>query len=195
MSESELERLRQRLTDEWVAAAQMQMERFFSDLDEESDRGMVLSAAAYFDKVMTDCLALYLKDAKQSSELLGSSRELGTYSARSKLCFALRIISASEFRALSLLGRIRNDFAHKVLVSLEDPSIRDKLFSFGEVVLGDTTDVWEKTQQNRERQLFSIATFCLNELLWLRPYDVSLHVQSYPELIPYHLDHFTKSDP
>lgn len=185
----------ERITDEWATIAQSQMERFFSDLDAESDRGMVLSAAAYFDKVMTECLALYLKDAKQSSELLGNAREIGSYSARSKLCFSLRIISASEYRALRILGRIRNDFAHNVLVSLEDPSISDKLMMFGEAVLGDTVEIWEKTKQESEREIFGMATFCLNELLWLRPYDVALHVQEYPALIPYHLDHVTRSAP
>lgn len=181
------------LSEERAKSAQAEMDRFFADLDEESDRGMVLSAAAYFDKVLSDCVSCYLKPSKQTDELLSSTREIGTFSGRNKLCFALRIFNETEYRALRLLGQIRNDFAHKVLVSLDDPSISDKILEFGKTVLAENERVWPGLKVGPKREVFSFTTFCLNDRIWLRPYDIGLHVEEYPDIIPFHSDSYIGS--
>ena len=181
-------------TEENAQKAQAEMERFWHDLDEESDRGMVLSAVAYFEKLLGDCLASYLKDIGPTRELRSSSRELGTFSARNKFCLALRIITDQEYQTLKIMASIRNDFAHKVLTHFADPSVSDKTLEMARILLEDNQLVWAKLKTDSPRKKFSFATFCLNDLLWLRPYDVSLHVENYPNLVPEHTYELTKTE-
>ena len=175
-------------SDEYVKQAQAEMERFWDDLDNESDRGMVLSAGAYFEKVLEDCLSAYLNKSKEATELLGSNRELGTFSSRNKLCVALRILSHEEAHALKLLARIRNEFAHLVLVTFKEDAVGDRVHEFSRSVVGEESPTWQRVKDMPLREMFSFCLFLLNDRLWLRPYDVHLHTESYPELIPHHVD-------
>ena len=180
-------RNREILSEHRATQAQTELERFWEDLDGESDRGMVLSVGAYFDTILEDCLAAYFQTSSEANELLSNSRELGTFSARNKMCFALRIISNGEYKSLKLLSAIRNDFAHQLLVSFDQLSISDKTFEFGASMPWEGSNVWVELKEKSRREIFSFTAFCLSDYLWLRPYDVALHVESYEDLIPDHV--------
>ena len=175
-------------SDEHAKKAQAEMERFWEDLDNESDRGMVLSAGAYFEKFLADCLSSYLNKSKEASDLLSSSRELGSFSSRNKMCVALRILAPEEAHALKLLSQVRNEFAHRVLVAFEEGSVGDRVREFSRSALGEGSPTWQDVKEMPLRKMFSFSLFCLSDRLWLRPYDVHWHTENYADLIPYHMD-------
>jgi len=87
---------------------------FRKSLTAESDRGCVLMAAAYID-VQLDILLrkIFVADENVAEALLGTSKPLGTFSARIDVAFLLALLSESERRDLHLIRKIRNDFAHE----------------------------------------------------------------------------------
>ena len=174
------------LTDERAITAQAEMERFWDDLDGESDRGMVLSVTAYFEKLLEDCLIGYLKPCKETDELLSNGRELGTFSARNKCCLALRIFSSDEYQVLKLMSQIRNEFAHKILASFDDASISDRTLEMARTLFEANKLVWPKLKSDPARKMFSFTAFCLNDRLWLRAYDTAFHVEDCSPAIPEH---------
>jgi len=68
---------------------------------------------------------------------------LGTFSARVEACYALGLITEDEHNDVSLIRRIRNDFAHHIDTSFETPSVvsrcgqlKMKAEDYGEVKVG-----------------------------------------------------------
>jgi DNA-binding MltR family transcriptional regulator len=175
-------------TDERAKVAQEEMEQFWSDLDKESDRGMVLSAVAYFDKVLEDCLRGYFRSCKQSDELLSSTREIGTFSVRNKLCYSLRLVSLQEYSVLKLMANIRNEFAHSVLSKFEDAKIASRTHEMARVMFEENENLWLELQTDPSRKLFSFTAFCLSERVWIRPYDAMFHTLDYPDIVPDHTE-------
>jgi hypothetical protein len=62
----------------------LDLTRFSTEFNGESDRGAVLVAASRLDEVLKGILLAYLRDTKSASDLLdGFNAPLGTFSARS----------------------------------------------------------------------------------------------------------------
>jgi hypothetical protein len=69
---------------------------------------------------------------EKSDEFLDSERGLGTFSNRIMMAYRTGIIDASLARALHILRKIRNDFAHTYEgQSLETPPHRDRIAELG----------------------------------------------------------------
>ncbi len=62
---------------------------------------------------------------------------------------------------------------------------------FAKCSLGAESSIWQDVKEMDLRKMFSFSLFILSDRLWLRPYDVHLHTDSYPELIPFHMDTIT----
>jgi hypothetical protein len=86
-------------------------------------------AAADLDVDLENLLTLTLLpvDARQNP-LFESDRLLGTFSSKIIFCYRLGIIGADLMRALELIRRIRNDFAHKIEESFSSEKQRPRLF-------------------------------------------------------------------
>jgi mannitol operon repressor len=98
-----------------------------AELSKESDRGKVLIAAGYVEQQLRDVLAAFMVDVADTASLLdGGSAPLSTFSARISACYALGLITDDENHDLGLIRRIRNEFAHRTLVSFDTPAIRDR---------------------------------------------------------------------
>ena len=96
-------------------------------LGKESDRGKVLISTGFLEEQLKDVLLAYLLDKPQAADLVtGSYAPLGTFSARIAACYLLGLISEVEHHDLTLLRRIRNDFAHDIHTSFETPGIIDR---------------------------------------------------------------------
>ncbi|MBN9687137.1 MULTISPECIES: MltR family transcriptional regulator [unclassified Corallococcus] len=95
----------------------------------ETDRGCVLVFAAYIDEELGKVLrAFFIDDPKLADALLETEKPLGTFSARTKACLALGLISRKTFRAIELVRKTRNEFAHiKEEASFNSPSVRERL--------------------------------------------------------------------
>jgi DNA-binding MltR family transcriptional regulator len=79
----------------------------------------VLIGAAYLENVLGSWLENFLindggqGDTKVSTGLLNDPfGPLGTFAARCKMCYALGLYSRTEYENLTLVGAIRNRFAH-----------------------------------------------------------------------------------
>ena len=104
--------------------------KFFPYLDllrKESDRGKVLISTGFMEEQLKDILLAFMVEGGPATELVTSGNApLGTFSARIAACYALGLISEREHHDLTLLRRIRNDFAHDIHTSFDTPSVIDR---------------------------------------------------------------------
>ena len=87
---------------------------FFEEMNRESERGLALVAAAQLEDMLFRILKTFLCDRKATeNDLLRSDRPLGNFSARIDACFALGLIDEYEYRELTRVRQVRDEFAHK----------------------------------------------------------------------------------
>jgi hypothetical protein len=116
---------------------------FLNYLNEESDRGKVLIAAAMLDDLLLKSLQAFLIDGKSASKLInGFNAPLGTFSARIEAAFAMGLLNEIEYRELNLIRKIRNEFAHTIEITFENPvlkqycqSLNYSAKSYGDVIV------------------------------------------------------------
>jgi hypothetical protein len=103
--------------------------RFTNEFKSESDRAAVILGASQLDILLYQLLeAFLLPNASSSDELLEGDSPLATFSARINVCFRLGLINSEFARALHLIRKIRNSFAHEVSgVTLNTGSHRDRI--------------------------------------------------------------------
>lgn len=104
---------------------------FVDEFKEESDRAAVILGAAKLDSLLGQILDRRLLPSLGSTdELLEGDSPLSTFSARINTCYRLGLITADFAKALHLVRRIRNSFAHEVSgVSLGSGSHADRVKS------------------------------------------------------------------
>jgi len=105
---------------------------------------------------MKDLFAMVLSPeiAGGPDSLLDSLRPLGTSSARIQMSAALRWISPSVYRDLTLIRKIRNEFAHKPFVSsFNEPPISDwvNLITHFDLAASAPEHFQQREFNNRER--------------------------------------------
>jgi hypothetical protein len=88
--------------------------KFTDDLRKESDRAAAIIAAAKADLILYQLIQKFLlPSASGSDELLDDDSALGTFSSRINFAYRAGLITADFARALHLMRRIRNQFAHE----------------------------------------------------------------------------------
>lgn len=96
-------------------------------LDKESARGKVLISTGFIEEQLKEViLAFVLQDAAATELVEGANAPLGTFSSRITACFVLGLISEAERHDLTLIRRIRNDFAHDIHTSFDTRSVVDR---------------------------------------------------------------------
>jgi len=138
---------------------------FLSTLNEESDRGAALASAAMLDETLKDILRSFLADVPARDDLLeGFNAPLGTFSARCSAAYALGLIEEGEFREITLVRKIRNEFGHSWSgTSFEKGRVADLTASLP--WLGPKEQETEATGRSR----FGFAvTILLGDLMWPR---------------------------
>jgi hypothetical protein len=86
---------------------------FLSEFNQESDRGATLTAAAVLDDRLSEILAAFLADTPSAKELItGFNAPLGTLSSRAAAAHALGLIQDNEFKEITIIRKIRNEFGH-----------------------------------------------------------------------------------
>lgn len=93
-----------------------------------SDRAAAIVAAAILDDALQDLLkCAMVGEALKESDVFRPGQQLGSFSTRVKLAHLLGLIDESEKRRLSLVARVRNDFAHLASdLSFATPSVADR---------------------------------------------------------------------
>lgn len=88
--------------------------RFRQTLNAETDRGVALVCAAYLSEELRTLLENSFVDEPHAIEkLFEGTGPLATFSSRIELAFAIGVLPAESHRALHLIRRVRNDFAHE----------------------------------------------------------------------------------
>ncbi|MEQ5837578.1 hypothetical protein [Marinobacter sp. NFXS9] len=105
-----------------------------------TERGLVLVWAAMLDEMLCRLLEHFLVEDKVTHGVLrgGPGDPLTSFSSRTKVAFSLGLIAKDEMQAIDKVRAIRNDFAHKVGISLEDQRFRSKCKDLYSRTVGDT---------------------------------------------------------
>lgn len=95
----------------------------------ESDRAAVILATARLDELLYQLISVVLLPSPTGEDpLLDPDRPLSTFSARINGAYRLGCIDASLARALHMIRRIRNAFAHETLdARLDSGTHRDRI--------------------------------------------------------------------
>jgi DNA-binding MltR family transcriptional regulator len=97
---------------------------FIQTLRQESDRGRVLISAGFLEEQLKKILLGLMVQRPKSNELVeGSNAPLATFSARTEACYALGLITDDEYNDLSIIRRIRNEFAHNIETTFQTASV------------------------------------------------------------------------
>lgn len=90
-----------------------QLGEFLATFNKESDRGAALVAASMLDERLQEILAAFFTDSTASRDLLaGFNAPLGTFSSRASAAYALGLIQENEFKEITIIRKIRNEFGH-----------------------------------------------------------------------------------
>ena len=102
---------------------------FIEEFIEESDRAAVILGVAKLDLLLYQIFQKHLvSNPGGEDKFLDSDGPLVTFSAKINLAYRLGLTDNSVTRALHLIRKIRNDFAHEVEgCSLESGSHRDRI--------------------------------------------------------------------
>lgn len=96
-------------------------------LAKESDRGKVLISTGFLEEQLKNVLLAFMLHTPQANELVSSANApLGTFSSRISSCYVLGLISEDEHHDLTLIRRIRNDFAHNIHTNFDTKSVVDR---------------------------------------------------------------------
>lgn len=103
--------------------------KFVEEFKSESDRAAVILGAAKLDVLLYQLLQAALRPCTgKSDELLDGDSPLATFSARIAMSHRLGLIDDDFCRALHLIRRIRNSFAHELSgISLDSGAHRDRI--------------------------------------------------------------------
>jgi hypothetical protein len=104
-----------------------------------TDRHAVIVAASWFESLLAHIIRDFMAIDEMGDRLLeGGYSPLGTFSARTDLCYAFGLISEIEFKALTSLRKIRNIFAHDLENrALEEQSLSDKTRNIAQLLTID----------------------------------------------------------
>lgn len=90
-----------------------QLGRFLAAFNRESDRGAALVAASMLDERLEQILNAFFIESSAARELTsGFNAPLGTFSSRASAAVALGLIQDNEFKEITLIRKIRNEFGH-----------------------------------------------------------------------------------
>jgi hypothetical protein len=143
------------------------VDEFKKNFSAESDRACVVLVAARLDELLHQALSAHLlPPPTRDDNLLDSDRALGTFSSRIDACYRLGLIDAEFCRALHLLRRIRNEFAHESSdSSLEKSPHRERILQLSAPVvhLGNFEELRTKqfAKESHCRAMFSMCAWLL----------------------------------
>ncbi len=93
-------------------------------LNSESDRGRVLISTGFLEEQLKEVLLAFMIEGSTVEDLIdGGNAPLGTFSSRIAACYGLGLISQDEYDDLTLIRKIRNDFAHDIRTNFSTPSV------------------------------------------------------------------------
>lgn len=149
-------------------ADQHDLAQFLDEFQRETERGLALVGAAVIDDKLRQTLNSFFCDEATSDRLLMDRGPLQPLSARADACLALGLIDAFEHHDISLIRKIRNEFAHaKHGVSFRTEKIRSLCASLKSEFPDLPSD-----QKLTMRSRFTYAVVSMLSRLYYRPESV-----------------------
>lgn len=106
------------------------------EIEEQTDRGAVLVITAWIEEQLRAALSTKFVDSDQSKKkAFEGNGPLSTFSAKIELAFLLGLISKQDYSDLTIIRKIRNEFAHTILnddsdpLNFNNPHISDRCYS------------------------------------------------------------------
>jgi len=139
------------------------LSNFIAEFNDESERGAVLVAASRLEEMLGDIIRAFLRDGKTTISLIeGFNAPLSTFSAKAAASHAMGLITDREFQEVSLIRKIRNEFAHRWDgVSFNSQKVKDlsiRLRPYGDAETRSTISV-------RGRFTFAVVLL-ISDLMW-----------------------------
>ncbi|WP_197488400.1 MltR family transcriptional regulator [Methylomonas koyamae] len=102
----------------------LEFTRYF-DYKHANDREIVIVGCAYIESLVKEIIkATFIPDEKEAHKLLNESAgALSSLVPRARLLYLLGVIPEVVYKDIQTVGRIRNEFAHKVNASFTDNTI------------------------------------------------------------------------
>ena len=96
------------------------------DYGHDNDREIVIVGCAYIESLIKEILeATFIDDPKEAKVLLNESTgPLAGLVPRARLLYLLGVIPELVYKDIQTIGKIRNEFAHKVSTSFSDNRIK-----------------------------------------------------------------------
>lgn len=92
------------------------IEQFLTEIQGETDRGMALVSLAVIDTLLEEILTAHMCDDLSPDHLKKMFKDnggaLSTLSSKQDVAYAFGLIEKGEYREITTLRRIRNEFAH-----------------------------------------------------------------------------------
>lgn len=105
--------------------------KFIKEFADETDRAAAVLGAANLESILEKLLISYFlpfESEREKNEFFSSNGPLGTFSSRIRMVYRLKIIDADFYKALLLIKKIRNEFAHNISsLKLDRPPMSDQV--------------------------------------------------------------------
>ena len=122
-------------------------------------RTSMIVCAEVANSLLEEILHNHFVNHKTSSNMLESTQPLGTFSARINMAFCLGLISENLFNDLEILRKIRNDYAHSLIIenSMEQ-SHNDKFNNY--FYVNNCFSITDKCSLNFKLRLAFVPILC-----------------------------------
>ena len=96
------------------------------DYEHDNDREVVIVGCAYIESLIKEIVeATFIDDPKEVADLLSESKGvLSGLVPRARLLYLLGVIPELVYKDIKTVGKIRNEFAHKVTASFTDNKVQ-----------------------------------------------------------------------
>ena len=112
---------------------------FFKEISEQTDRGAALICATWLDEELSAAIKTKFINSDNEKRVFESNCPLSTFSSKIEIAYSLGLLSKRNYSDLTIIRKIRNDFAHSILDSNSEPvsfntqQIRDRCYSLKRV--------------------------------------------------------------
>ena len=99
------------------------------NVENKDERSIAILGGTFLELALENILKEFLPDnSKQVEELFKFPQPLSNFSSKISFCYSLGLIDKLIYKDLTLVRKIRNEFAHNLYVSFENSNIKDWTF-------------------------------------------------------------------
>jgi hypothetical protein len=160
---------------------------FSAEPEQYPQRSDAILKTAVLEDLIDSYLRVYFSNFEEEHEnIFGHTSPTGTFVAKTRLCYVLRLISNKEFVALKAIAKVRNEFAHNPCSSFSSDNVKKHVRNLKDAVKISDDDTQPAMAEISEkyhsfvdpRFVFLLATGKLSTDLLLRLDDIADHTRN-----------------